>query len=78
MGISPENLKRIFTHGFTTRRDGHGLGLHSGFLTAQEMGGTLRVHSDGPGKGAIFTLEIPSQPKEKDSTATGEAGHPRE
>jgi C4-dicarboxylate-specific signal transduction histidine kinase len=78
MGISPENLKRIFTQGFTTRQDGHGLGLHSGFLTARDMGGTLRVHSDGPGKGAIFTLEIPVQPKGEESPATEEAGHPRE
>jgi PAS domain S-box-containing protein len=78
MGISPENLERIFTHGFTTRQDGHSLGLHSGFLAAREMGGTLLVHSDGPGKGAIFTLELPSQPKEKKSTVAGEAHHQRE
>jgi signal transduction histidine kinase/HAMP domain-containing protein len=58
-GIAPENLTRIFSHGFTTRRDGHGFGLHSCALAAMEMGGKLSVHSDGPGKGATFTLEIP-------------------
>jgi len=59
IGIAPENLVRIFAHGFTTRKDGHGFGLHSGVLAAQEMGGTLTVHSGGPGTGATFTLEIP-------------------
>jgi signal transduction histidine kinase len=58
-GIAPENLPRLFIHGFTTRKDGHGFGLHSCALAAQGMGGSLRVESEGPGKGAIFTLELP-------------------
>jgi PAS domain S-box-containing protein len=58
-GISPENLQRVFAHGFTTKQDGHGFGLHSCALAAKEMGGTLTVHSDGPGRGAAFTLDIP-------------------
>ncbi|MEO6279516.1 response regulator, partial [Roseateles sp.] len=58
-GIAPENLTRIFSHGFTTRQTGHGFGLHSCVLAAREMGGTLSVHSDGPGLGATFTLELP-------------------
>lgn len=63
-GISPENLKRIFTHGFTTRKDGHGFGLHSCALAAREMNGVLSVHSDGVGLGAVFTLEIPVEIQE--------------
>jgi C4-dicarboxylate-specific signal transduction histidine kinase len=60
VGIPTENLKKIFNHGFTTRKNGgHGFGLHSGALTAKEMGGTLSAYSDGPGAGATFTLEIP-------------------
>jgi signal transduction histidine kinase len=59
VGIPPENLTRIFNHGFTTRKDGHGFGLHSAALAAKEMGGSLTVHSDGPGTGATFTLELP-------------------
>ncbi|POA83934.1 DAHL domain-containing protein [Pseudomonas protegens] len=58
-GIPAENLTRIFSHGFTTRKDGHGFGLHSCALAAMEMGGQLNVHSDGPGLGATFTLDIP-------------------
>jgi PAS domain S-box-containing protein len=59
VGIKPENLTRVFSHGFTTKKHGHGFGLHSGALAAKEMGGSLTAHSDGPGTGAIFTLELP-------------------
>jgi PAS domain S-box-containing protein len=62
IGVPPENLTRIFNHGFTTRKDGHGFGLHSGALAAADLGGTLTAHSDGPGKGATFTLQLPVQP----------------
>jgi two-component system, NtrC family, sensor kinase len=58
-GILPENLPRIFEHGFTTRRKGHGFGLHSCALAAKAMGGQLTVHSDGAGAGATFTLDLP-------------------
>jgi signal transduction histidine kinase len=59
VGIPQENLTRIFNHGFTTRKDGHGFGLHSGALAAKEMGGALLVQSDGHGKGASFTVQLP-------------------
>jgi signal transduction histidine kinase len=59
VGIAPENLSRIFEHGFTTRKAGHGLGLHGSALLAGELGGILSVESKGLGHGAIFTLELP-------------------
>jgi C4-dicarboxylate-specific signal transduction histidine kinase len=62
VGISPENMTRIFAYGFTTKKNGHGFGLHSGVLAAKEMGGQLRAMSDGLGKGATFTLELPLAP----------------
>ena len=62
VGIPPENRTRIFNHGFTTRKEGHGFGLHSGALAAKELGGTLTAHSDGLGHGATFTLELPAVP----------------
>ncbi len=62
IGIPPENLTRLFSQGFTTRKDGHGFGLHSGALAARELGGSLTVHSEGVGKGATFTLELPMPP----------------
>jgi PAS domain S-box-containing protein len=62
IGIPAENLTRIFAHGFTTKREGHGFGLHGAALAAQEMGGSLSVRSDGGGAGATFTLELPVDP----------------
>ena len=62
VGIPPENLTRVFNHGFTTRQEGHGFGLHSGALAARELGGALIAQSEGPGKGAAFTLDLPLQP----------------
>jgi PAS domain S-box-containing protein len=65
VGISKENLTRIFGYGFTTKKDGHGFGLHSSALAAKEMGGRLTVSSEGPERGATFTLEIPIQTQNK-------------
>jgi C4-dicarboxylate-specific signal transduction histidine kinase len=59
MGIPQEMLTRIFQFGFTTRDEGHGFGLHSSAVAAQELGGSLTAHSEGPGRGATFTLELP-------------------
>jgi PAS domain S-box-containing protein len=64
VGIPKENMSRLFTHGFTTRASGHGFGLHSGALAAQELGGSLLVMSDGPGCGATFILELPCIPSQ--------------
>jgi len=62
VGISAENLSKVFNHGFTTKKDGHGFGLHSCALAAKDMGGTLTPFSDGEGEGATFTLELPYNP----------------
>ena len=64
VGIQPDHMTRIFSHGFTTKKNGHGFGLHSGALAARELGGALRVASDGPGQGATFTLELPQKSPE--------------
>jgi two-component system NtrC family sensor kinase len=58
-GIPPDNLQKIFQHGFTTRKDGHGFGLHSGAIAARNLGGSVKVTSAGPGQGARFTLDLP-------------------
>jgi C4-dicarboxylate-specific signal transduction histidine kinase len=59
VGIAPEHLPRLFTQGFTTKKTGHGFGLHISALAAQEMRGHLSCQSAGPGQGATFTLELP-------------------
>ena len=70
MGIAPENLTRIFAHGFTTRKEGHGFGLHSAALTAESLEGSLAATSDGPGAGATFILELPYQTAEAPACMT--------
>ena len=59
IGIERSALGRIFVHGFTTKADGHGFGLHSSACAAVELGGSLTADSDGPGQGATFTLSLP-------------------
>jgi signal transduction histidine kinase len=62
MGVASDMQTRIFQYGFTTRAEGHGFGLHSSALAAQELGGSLTVQSEGLGHGATFILELPYQP----------------
>jgi PAS domain S-box-containing protein len=59
VGIEPANITRIFAQGFTTRKGGHGFGLHSAANAAQAMHGSLTAHSEGLGTGASFILELP-------------------
>lgn len=59
MGIAREHVTKIFSQGFTTKKNGHGLGLHGSALAARECGGRLTVESDGFGKGACFNLILP-------------------
>jgi signal transduction histidine kinase len=58
-GIAPENRAKVFSHGFTTKKNGHGFGLHSSANAATQLGGRLLVRSDGIGKGACFTFVLP-------------------
>jgi len=69
VGILQENLTRIFSHGFTTRPEGHGFGLHSAAIAAKEMGGSLSATSAGLNRGATFTLLIPAAPTAEQAAA---------
>jgi signal transduction histidine kinase len=60
VGIAPESVASVFSFGFTTRKDGHGFGLHSAANAAQQMGGTLSALSPGINGGATFILELPT------------------
>lgn len=60
-GIAPENLSRVFSHGFTTKSHGHGFGLHNCANLAADMKGTLWAESEGLGKGAAFILKLPKR-----------------
>lgn len=61
-GIAPENLGYVFRHGFTTKKTGHGFGLHASTIAAKAMGGSLTAESEGLGRGARFTLSLPQNP----------------
>jgi NO-binding membrane sensor protein with MHYT domain/signal transduction histidine kinase len=58
-GISAESMQRLFEFGFTTKKDGHGFGLHASAILAKEMGGELTARSGGVNRGACFTVRLP-------------------
>ncbi len=76
VGIRPDDLTRIFSHGYSTRRSGHGYGLHSAALAAHELGGRIVAHSDGPGRGACFTILLPLDATRAEQ-ATGDDRQPK-
>ncbi len=73
IGIAPENLRHICQHGFTTKKNGHGFGLHSCALLAKELGGKLEFTSPGIDKGATFSLSLPMCPPTFDASKPGVA-----
>lgn len=68
-GIKAENLSRLFAQGFTTRKAGHGLGLHSAAICAKNLGGAIQVQSAGEGRGATFALDLPLTLAEAEAAA---------
>jgi C4-dicarboxylate-specific signal transduction histidine kinase len=72
-GITPDSIRRIFAHGFTTKRTGHGFGLHNCANAAQEMGGSLTAHSAGAGLGARFVLKLPRRHAARHASESGRA-----
>lgn len=59
IGIPPDGLRKIFNHGFTTKRNGHGFGLHNCANAARQMGGSLTAASEGRHRGASFVPSFP-------------------
>jgi PAS domain S-box-containing protein len=68
LGMEAGTLARVFEQGFTTKSYGHGFGLHTAANQTEELGGSVTARSDGPGTGAVFTLDLPLQPPRR---ATG-------
>jgi len=58
IGILPKDTNKIFNYGFTTKKSGHGFGLHTSALAINVMGGKISVSSEGLNKGTIFTIEL--------------------
>lgn len=66
VGIEKEAMKKIFMMGYTTKKDGHGFGLHMSAIAAHELGGKLAASSPGLNQGAVFTLTLPIHPIDND------------
>ena len=62
-GIDANDLENVFRFGFTTKSSGNGFGLHSAAIAMSDIGGSISVASEGPGRGATFTVMVPLQPE---------------
>jgi signal transduction histidine kinase/DNA-binding response OmpR family regulator len=71
-GIALDHARRVFDPFFTTKAVGRGtgLGLSVCFAIVRDHGGVLRVASE-PGRGAVFTVDLPVAPAE--TAAAGDA-----
>lgn len=58
-GIQAHVLDRIFTHGFTTKADGHGFGLHSCANVMMSLNGEIAVRNSPLTGGAEFRVSFP-------------------
>lgn len=56
-GLAPENLERVFIPFFTTKTNGHGIGLALAHRVITQHGGTLTA-ANAPGGGAVFRIEL--------------------
>ncbi|UUM31748.1 sensor histidine kinase [Vibrio japonicus] len=59
-GIKPENLKRIFSPFYTTKREGTGLGLSVSQSILSQTGGEIKVESEW-GQGSTFSVYLPQR-----------------
>ncbi len=75
-GMAAEQLARVFQFGFTTKRSGHGFGVHDSANAARELGGALTCTSDGAGRCALFRLELPLRPAAGALSRRDRAGAP--
>jgi CheY-like chemotaxis protein len=64
IGISKENLAKVFDPYFTTKSAGSGLGLATSYSIVRNHGGVLSVKSE-PGKGSTFSVFLPAIPNVK-------------
>ncbi|GAA5520675.1 ATP-binding protein [Aliifodinibius salicampi] len=67
-GIKKENLNSVFNHGFTTKEDGHGFGLHTCANYMTEMGGEIKAESEGKGEGTTFTVSFTRKSETENSS----------
>jgi len=76
VGISPENISRIFDPYFTTKPKGNGLGLSSVFSIVTKHEGTITVESK-VGEGSTFKVFLPALPEKESALAKKETVRPK-
>lgn len=69
IGIAAENFSKLFLQGYSTKRDGHGFGLHTCILYTKELHGEIHCSSEGLDKGASFIITLPYEPSKANSTS---------
>lgn len=57
-GMDPETVKKAGTPFFTTKDNGHGLGLATTYRIIEELGGTIDIHTKA-GEGTTFVIRLP-------------------
>ena len=57
-GIDPSRFRSLFNAGYTTKKSGTGLGLHSAANYVIASGGTIQPISDGIGYGATMRVKL--------------------
>ena len=72
IGIEKKDLEAIFRAGYTTKKEGTGLGLHSAANFVAGIGGRIQPSSGGPGRGATMRVMLPLDPAGRDRDAASE------
>jgi signal transduction histidine kinase len=65
-GVPAEARDQVFRKGYTTKQNGHGIGLHHSWVSVRDMGGALTLVESGAG--ATFRVDLPA------AVAAGVAG----
>ena len=69
-GFGDEVREKLFTHGFTTKVEGNGFGLHYCANAIREADGHMTAQSAGPGLGATFRIRLPHVTSSSTLTST--------
>jgi signal transduction histidine kinase len=69
IGMTEQVSAKVFSLHFSTKKGGHGLGLHNCKKIAEQHGGTL-THTSEYGRGTTFTLNLPRHKVSPDGNET--------
>ncbi len=69
-GLPAEAVQRVFEPFYTTKARGTGLGLAISRQELEDIGGSIVCHSE-PGRGTVFTIEVPVRDPDLDGLSSG-------